>query len=131
KQMGWAEVAVLKVGAGDGDWVTGPHQPRVLGLDGLAVSTIEPVALGNRLAAGGALIVDLDTSRRYAQGHIPGAWFAIRSRLAEGLAKLPKAETIVLTSPDGALAGPPRRGRDRGRRGRAVHGAVGRHRGLD
>jgi rhodanese-related sulfurtransferase len=57
-----------------------------------------------RLAAGSALVVDLDTSRRYAQGHIPGAWFAIRSRLAEALAKLPKAETLVLTSPDGALA---------------------------
>jgi rhodanese-related sulfurtransferase len=56
------------------------------------------------LAAGGALVVDLDTSRRYAQGHIPGAWFAIRSRLAEALARLPEAETIVLTSADGALA---------------------------
>jgi len=76
----------------------------VLGLDGLTVPTIEPAALRDRLAAGGALVVDLDTSRRYAQGHIPGAWFAIRARLAEGLAKLPKAETIVLTSPDGALA---------------------------
>lgn len=104
KQMGWAEVAVLATGPGDGYWVTGPHRPSVLGLDGLTVSTIEPAALRNRLAAGGALVVDLDTSRRYAQGHIPGAWFAIRSRLAEGLAKLPKAETIVLTSPDGALA---------------------------
>src|SRR5207253_10497326 len=61
-------------------------------------------ALRERLAAGSALVVDLDTSRRYAQGHIPGAWFAIRSRLAEALAKLPTAETLVLTSPDGALA---------------------------
>ncbi len=104
KQMGWSEAAVLTAGPGDGDWVTGPHQPRVLGLDGLTVPAIEPAALRDRLAAGGALVVDLDTSRRYAQGHIPGAWFAIRARLAEGLAKLPKAETIVLTSPDGALA---------------------------
>jgi 3-mercaptopyruvate sulfurtransferase SseA len=49
-------------------------------------------------------VVDLDTSRTYAQGHIPGAWFAIRSRLPQDLAKLPKTEAIVLTSPDGALA---------------------------
>jgi rhodanese-related sulfurtransferase len=104
RQMGWDEVAVLTAGPADGDWVSGLHQPRVLGLEGLTVLTIEPAALRDRQAAGSALVVDLDTSRRYAQGHIPGAWFAIRSRLAEALAKLPKAETLVLTSPDGALA---------------------------
>lgn len=104
KQMGWNEVAVLVAGPAEGDWVTGPHAPRVLGLDGLAVTTIEPAALRERLAAGTAAVVDLDTSRNYGQGHIPGAWFAIRSRLADAVAKLPKAEAIVLSSPDGALA---------------------------
>jgi rhodanese-related sulfurtransferase len=104
RQMGWDEVAVLTAGPADGDWVSGPHQPRVLGLERLTVSTIEPATLRERLAAGSALVVDLDTSRRYALGHIPGARFAIRSRLAEALATLPKAETLVLTSPDGALA---------------------------
>jgi rhodanese-related sulfurtransferase len=104
KQMGWDEVAVLSAGTADADWVSGLNQARVLGLEGLDVPTIEPAALCDRLAAGGAVVVDLDTSRRYAQGHIPGAWFAIRSRLADALAKLPKTETIVLTSPDGALA---------------------------
>ena len=129
RQMGWDEVAVLTAGPADGDWVSGLHQPRVLGLEVLTVLTIEPAALRERLAAGSALVIDLDTSRRYAQGHIPGAWFAIRSRLAEALAKLPKAETLVLTSPDGALAAARRR-RDRWCRERAPHGAVGRHRGL-
>jgi rhodanese-related sulfurtransferase len=104
KQMGWGEVAVLAAGPGDGDWVTGPHVPRVLGLDDIAVTAIAPAALRDRLAAGKAVVLDLDTSRRYARGHIPGAWFAIRSRLAEALPQLPKAEAIVLTSPDGALA---------------------------
>jgi rhodanese-related sulfurtransferase len=104
KQMGWGEVAVLAAGSAGGDWVDGPHQPRVLGIDQISVSTIEPAALRDRLAAGGALVVDLNTSRLYAQGHIPGAWFAIRSRIAEALATLPKTKTIVLTSPDGALA---------------------------
>ena len=78
--------------------------PRVLGLEAAAVATIEPADLRDRLAAGNTVVIDLDTSRRYGQGHIPGAWFAIRSRLADDLGKLPKAETIVLTSPDGALA---------------------------
>jgi rhodanese-related sulfurtransferase len=77
---------------------------RVLGLEAAAVATIEPADLRDRLAAGNTVVIDLDTSRRYCQGHIPGAWFAIRSRLAEDLSKLPKAERIVLTSPDGTLA---------------------------
>ena len=76
----------------------------MLGLEAAAVATIEPTDLRDRLAAGNTVVIDLDTSRRYGQGHIPGAWFAIRSRLVEDLVKLPKAETIVLTSPDGALA---------------------------
>ena len=104
KQMGWNDVAVLVADPSAGDWESGPHVPRVLGLEGAAVASIEPAALRDRLAAGNTVVIDLDTSRRYAQGHIPGAWFAIRSRLAEDLGKLPKAETIVLTSPDGALA---------------------------
>jgi hypothetical protein len=35
---------------------------------------------------------------------IPGAWFAIRSRLRDALRTLPPTDTIVLTSPDGVLA---------------------------
>jgi rhodanese-related sulfurtransferase len=104
KQMGWNDVAVLIAGAANGDWMTGSHKPRVLGLDGVAVDAIEPTALQARLAAGGITVVDLGASRRYAQCHIPGAWFAIRSELPGALAKLPPAEVIVLASPDGALA---------------------------
>ena len=100
KQMGWDDVAVLTAGPSDDDWVSGPYRPVALGLEGLATATIEPVALHERLAGGGVVVIDLDTSRRYAQGHIPGAWFAMRASLAEALAKLPKAGTIVLTSPD-------------------------------
>jgi 3-mercaptopyruvate sulfurtransferase SseA len=60
--------------------------------------------LQDALAAGTAQVVDLDWSRQYVKGHIPGAWFAIRARLREALNQLPPAETIVLTSPDGVLA---------------------------
>jgi rhodanese-related sulfurtransferase len=107
KQMGFNDVAVLADDGSDGDWTSGPHVPRVLGLDSdsaTAVEGIAPAALRDGLAAGRMAVVDLDTRRNYAQGHIPGAWFAIRSRLAQDLAKLPKAEAIALTSPDGALA---------------------------
>ncbi len=50
------------------------------------------------------VVVDLALSRRHRQGHIPGAWFAIRARLAEALAKLPAAGELVLTSEDGTIA---------------------------
>jgi rhodanese-related sulfurtransferase len=104
KQMGWADVAVLIVSHAEGDWVSGRHVPRVLGLDGTAASGIAVSELRRSLASGSAVVVDLDFSRRYGQGHIPGAWFATRARLPDALAKLPAAGTIVLTSPDGRLA---------------------------
>jgi rhodanese-related sulfurtransferase len=108
KQMGWPDVAVLiaapPVGDGAGDWVSGRHVPRVLGLDPVAASEIGASELSRALASGSAVVVDLDLSRRYGQRHIPGAWFATRTRLPEILAKLPAAETLVLTSPDGRVA---------------------------
>jgi hypothetical protein len=41
---------------------------------------------------------------RLHPGHIPGAWYAIRARLAEAFAALPATEAIVFTSADGVLA---------------------------
>jgi len=51
-----------------------------------------------------AVIVDLALSRNHRQGHIPGAWFAIRARLAEALDELPNQSDLVLTSEDGVTA---------------------------
>jgi rhodanese-related sulfurtransferase len=104
KQMGWRDVAVLVAGPGDGEWTTGRHVPRILGLDDATVPGLAATDLRDRLAAEAVVAIDIDPSRRHAQGHIPGAWFAIRSRLRDGLAKLPAGRPIVLTSSDGALA---------------------------
>ncbi len=50
-------------------------------------------------------MVDLALSKRHKAGHVPGAWFAIRSRLAQAVEKLPAGTTqIVLTSEDGNWA---------------------------
>ena len=43
----------------------------------------------SELQANPAVVVDLALSRHHRQGHIPGAWFAIRARLADALDKLP------------------------------------------
>lgn len=50
------------------------------------------------------VVVDLASSRRHRQEHIPGAWFAIRARLREALDRLPAAGELVLTSEDGRIA---------------------------
>jgi rhodanese-related sulfurtransferase len=53
-------------------------------------------------------VIDLDTSLRYRDGHVPGAWFAVRANLAktlpEMLAKQKGATRIALVSPDGEIA---------------------------
>jgi rhodanese-related sulfurtransferase len=95
---------VLVAGRADGDWQTGAHVSRVLGLETATAPRITVDDLRRRLAAGEVVVVDLDLSSRYAKGHIPGAWFALRPRLATTLASLPKASAIVLTSTEGAIA---------------------------
>jgi rhodanese-related sulfurtransferase len=50
------------------------------------------------------LIVDLARSLEFREGHIPGAVWAIRSRLDAIGDALVAAAQVVLTSPDGALA---------------------------
>jgi len=104
KQMGWLDIAVLAAGPADGDWESGPHLPRVLGFEAASTPDIDPIDLRDRLPAGDLTVIDLDLSTRYARGHIPGAWFAIRSRLSAALAKLPSHQATVLTSADGTLA---------------------------
>ena len=104
KQMGWHDVAVLVATEADGDWEYGPYRPRVLGLKPPAAPAIGVDDLRTRLSAIEAVVIDLDLSTRYAKGHIPGAWHAVRARLAANLSKLPAAKAIVLTSADGVLA---------------------------
>jgi len=103
QQMGW-DVAVLTLDMRVAGTATGTYVPRVLGLDDVPVPSIEVAALQARLQAGTAVVVDLDWSRGFIAGHIPGAWYAIRARLAEAFVALPAAEAIVFTSSDGVLA---------------------------
>jgi rhodanese-related sulfurtransferase len=99
--MGLPEVFVLD--GADGALETGPERGRVLGRTA-DVATITVAELAALLARGEAVVVDLDTSLAYRECHIPGAWFAIRARLAQALPKLPGSGTLVLTSRDGVLA---------------------------
>ncbi len=101
-QMGLPDVYVLEVG--DGAVETGPDKARVLGIDAADAPTITVAELATLLAQGEAVVLDLETSLAYRERHIPGAWFAIRSRLAQALPNLPRMGPLVLTSRDGVLA---------------------------
>lgn len=102
KQMGWDACAMTldmrAAGTERGPWV-----PRALGIDP-ATPCLAPKALDQRVRAGGTSVVDVDWSKDYRKGHVPGAWYALRSRLADALTKLPATDTVVFTSSDGRLA---------------------------
>jgi rhodanese-related sulfurtransferase len=92
QQMGWSEVYVL-------------HE-----LDGLAMqSGPRPPPAVKRWAsvhpdAVEGTLIDFATSLRFHQAHIPGAWWAVRSRLVEAREKIGAGSSLVLTSEDGLLA---------------------------
>ena len=100
RQMGWTDVYSF---AGRGT-ATGAPPPQILAADRRPDAAIECAGLGRLLSDKAATVVDLSLSRNYLAGHIPGAWFAIRTRLAQALTKIPLAGTVVLTSEDGVLA---------------------------
>ena len=101
KQMGWRDVFVL---AASGTEKGRPEAP-VLGAAPPPERAIEAKELSELVAKNRATVVDLSLSPAYRKGHIPGAWFAIRTRLTQALAKIPMNGELVLTSEDGVLAG--------------------------
>lgn len=101
-QMGW-EVYVLDGAASPAFSESGPWQaplPASPAVDLVfAAKLAEQLRDGDRIA-----VLDLTTSANYLRGHVPGAWFVQRSRLAEALANIPAAERYVLTCATSQLA---------------------------
>jgi len=103
-QMGWPEIHVLAGGLAGRRLVAGREPRPIPELEGIAAITVSPAALKELLDRDEAAVVDLAPSPAYEAGHIPGAWFAVRSRLLGSLVQLPRRRVLVLTSPDGVLA---------------------------
>jgi len=101
-QLNWGEVHVL-TDALAAPLEEGPQQTQ-LAAPLPKVASIDAATLHERLRTDGVTVFDLDTSLAYEAGHIPGAHFAIRSRLIDDLSLLPGHGDIVLTSSDGRLA---------------------------
>jgi rhodanese-related sulfurtransferase len=101
RRMGW-DAVVLEGGLDGMELERGVPSVRsdIFPLAGPEPETMQP----SELQASQAVVVDLALSRHHRQGHIPGAWFAIRARLAEASGKLPTHGDLVLTSEDGTIA---------------------------
>jgi rhodanese-related sulfurtransferase len=110
-QINWGEVYVLRDALAGSELVVGPEvieAPRSDTVPG-RVEVIDASTLQGRLTdasdeARDIQVVDLDLSTTFRQGHIPGALFAIRSRLPGTIGRIPGSGRIVLTSADGVLA---------------------------
>lgn len=103
KQMGWDAYAMTVAMRTEGTEL-GPWNPHVLGLDTVDARSIDAPGLRARLQTGGVSVIDVDWSRDYRDGHIPGAWYGIRARLDTVLPRLPASDAVVFTSSDGVLA---------------------------
>ncbi len=95
KQMGWQDVYVLAEAGSE----KGALPPVLLGQP--SAQAVEPSAV---IAIDDVTVIDLSISPHYRRGHIPGAWFAMRSRLERALEKIAPTGDVILTSEDGVLA---------------------------
>jgi rhodanese-related sulfurtransferase len=72
---------------------------------GATVPTIDVTGLVALLDSGeGTMVIDLARSIDYREGHIPGAIWGVRTRLAVLKPQLAAAKHVVVTSPDGVVA---------------------------
>jgi rhodanese-related sulfurtransferase len=95
-QMGWDVYVVDGLKASDlsetGIWKAPlPTLPQVQFVDAATVSHWLKVD-SNTIA------VDFSAHANYVKGHIPGSWYALRSRLADAIKQLPQVDRYVLTS---------------------------------
>src|SRR5471030_2800296 len=100
-QLGWEVFVVDDLKATDfsekGDWDAPIPTPR-------QVEEISAETLAEWRSHGGVAVLDFTTSANYVKQHIPGAWWALRAQLKEGLRNIPAAERYVLTCGSSRLA---------------------------
>ncbi|MEZ5375771.1 MAG: rhodanese-like domain-containing protein [Acidimicrobiales bacterium] len=100
RQMGWRDAVVMTPAPRIGE--SGPSGSARIVADPLA--PVDPTTLVDGVPDG-TVVIDLASSLAYRRhGHLPGAYWAVRSRLAEARAAIGDAERVIVTSSDGALA---------------------------
>lgn len=109
-QMGWHEVFVLAPEGEDGfagwDCTQGAVTETPAG-GWPTVTTLRAEQLAALIAhpAPTFAVIDLSSSLAFRRRHVPGAWWAVRARLAQARAKIgDTVRTLVLVCPDGVLS---------------------------
>jgi rhodanese-related sulfurtransferase len=102
-QMGWPDVFVLRDGL-EGPLETGPAIMAGLGEARLTAPQMQVGDLQAALHEGKTAVVDVGDSHGYRTGRIPGAWYAMRSRLGEALARFQAATPLVFVCADGRVS---------------------------
>jgi rhodanese-related sulfurtransferase len=105
-QMNWNETYVLDHKPGAAELTTEPEPRFPAGYALPQPAAVEAAKLAASL--GQSLVIDLDSSLRYRDGHVPGAWFAVRANLGKTIPEMLQKQTavarIVLVSPDSEIA---------------------------
>ncbi len=100
RQMGWDDAVVMQPAPRVGEAGASPSARQIPE----PVDAIDAAGLMAELEQG-AVVLDLASSLDYRRkGHIPGAHWAVRSRLREAGSAIDPTDRIVLVSFDGALA---------------------------
>jgi rhodanese-related sulfurtransferase len=100
-QMGW-EVYVLKdLQASDLNSTQAPEPDLPPTLE--PVMEVDPITLKDWLANRNnlSMVIDVGDSATYVKRHIPGAWWLLRSQLAQDFSRVHKANRYILTCADG------------------------------
>ncbi len=105
RQLGWDDAVVLGDGIGDevSMLVTGPVSR--ISVPKVSLISVAELAALLQEAPESLAVLDVGTSLKYRRrGHIPGAWWGVRSRLQEARSAIGDVGTLVLTSTDSQLA---------------------------
>lgn len=78
-----------------------PQRPEVTAISATSLAGL----LNEARSKQETIVIDLGRHAQYVQGHIPGARYVLRSQFKQALAQLPKVSRVVLTCPDGVMAG--------------------------
>jgi rhodanese-related sulfurtransferase len=102
-QADWHETYVLANALEGVGLVSGDYKPVFPGIGEIKLPRIDVAELNTLLQRKKVTVIDVADSLSYKRGHIPGAWFAIRSRLEESLMVFPQSSSFVVTGDDSAL----------------------------
>lgn len=102
-QMAWDVFVVDDATRGDFTG-TGTPAPKLPPLPEVPAIDAAALAAGLAGASSATTVIDVSKLAAYRKGHIPGAYFLIRSELERSVANLPKSDRFVVTGGDASLA---------------------------